>query len=111
MSTAAQIILMGVRFKRALRECAPEEHGALGPPLQELIFSTRVDGPPEGSLVKKFTKIIMKRQPLTPILDTKSIGEALTAFCVELDHCTANRSDISALCCALRDYRGRIEQT
>ena len=104
-----QMLVTGLRFKKALRECAPEEHGALGPPLQELLFSTRVDGPPECALVKKLTKLITKQAPATPVQETKAIGETLTAFCVSLDRFTANRPDISALCCALRAYRSRIE--
>lgn len=107
---APRILLTGLKFKKTLRECAPEEHGALGPPLQELLFTTRVDGPPESPVVKKLTKFITKHKPNGPISDPKMIGIALTEFCTALDQFTINRVDISALCCALRQYRDQIDK-
>lgn len=107
---APQVLISGLKFKKSLRECAPEEHGALGPPLQELLFTTRVDGPPEQNIVKRLTKIIIKQKVTTPTTDPKTIGEALTVFCVALDKFSINRPDISALCYALRQYRGLIDQ-
>lgn len=106
-----RILLAGLKFKKTLRECAPEEHNALGPSLQKLLFTTRVDGPPESLVVKKLMNCIVQHTPLAPIIEPKAIGIALTDFCAALEQYTINRIDISELCCALRQYRNMIDKS
>ncbi|HXK38362.1 MAG TPA: hypothetical protein VJ579_04825 [Candidatus Paceibacterota bacterium] len=102
------LLLSGLRLNKALQVCAPEEHKALHRAIEKLLESAGLERPPGKEYVVTLTEILTTREITGSVRGMVTLDLALDGFFDALFKFTQNRSDISALCCAIGLYRSRI---
>lgn len=102
------VLLTGLRLNKAFQNCAPEEYKAFHKSIEKLLESSSLERPPGKDEVVALTEALTTRTIVGAVRELEKLDEAMDAFFDALFRFTRNRSDISALCCAIGLYRSRI---